>query len=124
MTLTFTFLTNPYLLAGLLTLVLAFFTYTYGLLGFVVITGHPLFLVLTLWTLFLILINRLRPILDRFLKNISRAFLRWIQRSMTPGKKLGESDSGDNQAFVKEVKQSIKECYGDACLALSEEEAG
>ncbi len=77
---------NPYIMAAIVALILGLFVYFYGFLGFVVITAHPVFLVMLAWTLFLLLIAYIRPLMDRLLKQMNRAIVRYIRRLLRPPK--------------------------------------
>ena len=114
-------LSQPLLLGFILAATLGIITYNYGFLGFLVLSTNPFFLGLAIWTIGLYFLSRIRPILNGFFKEIQRAFLIWIKKSLFP--KLKEGDLGFSPEMEEDRPPNLRlaayHCLDGLCDALS-----
>ena len=113
----FSLASQPYLVLGVLALVAVGFLHFFGVLGLIVLTGNPLFLVALGWALFLLFLPWLGKYIARATKAATKAFAQWIKRSVLKLKAAGILEHNEYLSYT------LGTVYGlvDEVVALQED---
>ncbi len=116
----FTVLFNPYLLGAILAGTAYVFAHFYGFLGVFVFFSNPVILALVAWTVILLTLNYIKPVIARFFKNLQQAFVRWIKKDVLKLKTSAYEEQGGGDNELGDGEESLRSFLEEAYYASTD----